>query len=103
MYQKRMIKCPNCGTFNTDRDQCSECNSPLNERKKKHETRKEKVKSELIEQVIYEKENPNLPERLKRHKYAVVRAFGWILFSVIWVVSAIVSAFVWFVTMVAAG
>ena len=98
-----MIKCPNCGAFNTDVDQCAQCDTSLIERTKKHETRKEKVKTELIEQVIYEKENPNLAERLKNHRYIVFRIFGWIIFSVIWVVSAIVSAFIWFVTMVAAG
>lgn len=103
MYQKRMIKCLNCGTFNTDVDHCTQCDASLNERTKKYEHRKEKVKSELIEQVIYERENPNLAERLKNHRFIVFRMLGWIIFSVIWIVSAIVSAFIWFVTMVAAG
>lgn len=99
----RKIKCPNCGTFNTNSINCLTCQTSLIEREQKHQIRKEKVKQEYIEQVMYEKENPSLPKRLKQHRYFLFRIVGWILFSVTWIVSAIVSAFVWFVTMVAAG
>ena len=102
MSNTRIIKCPNCGVFNTNREFCKNCNTLISN-KKKRELKKEKVQQEEIKKVIYEQENPNLAERLKKHPFFLYRIFGWILYSVILVVSAIGAGIAWFVAMVAAG
>ena len=98
----RNIKCPNCGVFNTDKEYCKNCNTLISNEKKRA-LREEEFKKEQIEEAIYELENPNLAERLKKHPSFLYKIVGWILYSAIMVVSAIGAFLAWFLTMVAAG
>lgn len=98
----RNIKCPNCGVFNTDKEYCENCNTLISNEKKRA-LREEEFKNEQIEEAIYELENPNLAERLKKHPFFLYKIVGWILYSAIMVVSAIGAFLAWFLTMVAAG
>ena len=102
MSGKRIIKCPNCGVFNTNRDYCEHCNTLISHQKKR-EIKEAKVKQTRIEAAIYELENPNLAQRLKKHPFFLYRIIGWVLYSSIMIVSAIGAGLAWFITMVAAG
>ncbi|MFD2530706.1 MULTISPECIES: hypothetical protein [Polaribacter] len=102
MASKRIVKCPNCGVFNTNREYCKNCNTLISHQKKR-ELKKQAVEQQEIEKVIYEKENPNLAERLKNHSNIFYRIFGWILYSVITIVSLIGAGLAWLIAMVAAG
>lgn len=98
----RIIKCPNCGVFNKNEENCTNCGTLLSEQKKR-ELKEEAYKKEEIAKVIYEKENPNLAERLKKHPNFLYRIIGWILYSAFMVVSIIGSGLAWFIAMIAAG
>ena len=102
MGNTKMIKCPNCGVFNTNREYCKNCNTLISHQKKR-ELKEQEIKQQQIEEVIYEMENPNLAERLKKHPNIFLRILGWILYSVVAVVSAIGAGLAWFIAMVAAG
>lgn len=102
MGNTRMIKCSNCGVFNTDREYCKNCNTLISDAKKR-EIKAAEVKQAQIDNVIYERENPSFAERLKKHPNFLYRIFGWILYSAITIVSAIGAGLAWFVAMVAAG
>jgi uncharacterized C2H2 Zn-finger protein len=98
----RIVKCPNCGVFNTNREYCKNCNILISH-KKKREIKAAEVKQEQIDEAIEELENPNLAKRLKQSPNAFYRAIGWIIYSVITVVSAIGAGLAWLIAMVAAG
>jgi len=102
MAEKRMIKCSNCGVFNTNKDYCTNCNALISHQKKR-EIKIEKVKQAQIKKAVYQIENPNLAERLKKHPNLFYRIIGWLLYSAIMVVSIIGAGLAWFITMVAAG
>jgi hypothetical protein len=102
MANQRIIKCSNCGVFNTNKDYCTNCNTLISNQKKR-EIKEAEVKQHLINEEIYKLENPNLAQRLKKHPFILYRIIGWILYSAIMVVSAIGAGLAWFITMVAAG
>ncbi len=102
MPNTRIIKCNNCGVFNTNKEYCENCNTLISDAKKR-ELKKEKVKQKEIDEAIYELEHPNLAERLKKHPFFLYKIVGWILYSAIMVVSAIGAGLAWFIAMVAAG
>ncbi|WP_091891725.1 hypothetical protein [Polaribacter sp. KT25b] len=98
----KTIKCPNCGTLNTGKKYCTNCNKSLTQEILLQE-KLEKIKQQEINKVIYKRENPNFIERLKKHSFFLYRIFGWILYSGFVVVSAIGAGLAWFIAMVAAG
>ncbi|PQJ78633.1 hypothetical protein [Polaribacter porphyrae] len=98
----RIIICSNCGTLNKNNDYCEFCNTLISDRKKR-EIKADEVKQKQIKEVIQELENPNLAERLKKHPNILYKITGWLLYSVITVVSAIGAGLAWFIAMVAAG
>ena len=98
----KIIRCPNCGTMNINRDYCSNCGTLISNDIKR-EIKEKEVKQKEIDEVIHELENPNLAERLKRSPNVFYRIIGWILYSVFTVVSAIGAAIAWVVAMAAAG
>jgi len=102
MAEKRIIKCSNCGVFNTNRDYCENCNTLISHQKK-IEIKEAKVKQAEIDEVIHELENPNLTERLKKHPNIFYKIIGWILYSSFTTVSIIGAGLAWFIAMVAAG
>ena len=102
MPNKRIIKCSNCGLFNTNKDYCTNCNTLISHQKKR-EIKEAEVKQHLINEEIYKLENPNLAQRLKKHPLILYRIIGWILYSAIMIVSLIGAGLAWFITMVAAG
>ena len=102
MANKRMIKCPNCGVFNTDKEYCTNCNTLISHQKKR-EIKATAAKQKEVDKVIYERENPNLAERLKNHSNIFYRIVGWVLYSAITIVSIIGAGLAWFIAMVAAG
>ena len=65
MSSKRIIKCPNCGTFNTNKEYCENCNILISHQKKR-ELKEAAVKQKEIDEAVYEIEHPNLAERLKK-------------------------------------
>lgn len=96
----RMIKCPNCGVFNTNRDYCKNCNTLISNEIKR-EIKAEAGKQKRVEEAIYEKENPNFVERLKKHPFFLLRYIGWLLYSVYFVVSAVGAGIAWFIATIA--
>lgn len=98
----RIIKCPECGTFNKNLDYCQFCNTLISHQKKRA-LKEINVKQIEVEKAIQKMENPNLAERLKKHPNLFYKTIGWIIYSVITVVSIIGGALAWFITMVAAG
>ncbi|TXD48810.1 hypothetical protein [Polaribacter sp. IC073] len=102
MANKRIIKCPNCGVFNTNKDYCTNCNTLISHQKKR-EIKEAAGKQQRINEAILEKENPNLAERLKNHSNIFYKIVGWLLYSAITVVSAIGVGLAWFIAMIAAG
>ena len=98
----RIIKCPNCGTFNKNLDYCKNCDVLISHQRK-IENKEKAVKQKQIDEAVYEIENPNLAERLKKHPNIFFKAIGWILYSVFMDVSAIGAGLAWFIAMVAAG
>lgn len=96
------IKCPNCDTFNKNRDYCKHCNTLISFQKKRAQ-KVEEVKQKQIKEVIYELQNPNLAERLKKHPNILYKIVGWCIYSVVTVVSLIGAGLAWFIAMVAAG
>lgn len=97
-----MIRCSNCGTFNTNKEYCTHCNTLISYQKKRA-IKVAAVKQQQIDAAIYQKENPNLAERLKKHPSLFYRIMGWLLYSVILVVSTIGAGIAWLIAMVAAG
>ena len=102
MSGKRIIKCSNCGTFNTNKEYCENCNTLISHQKKR-EIKEAEVKQTQINAAIYQLENPNLAQRLKKHPFFLYRIVGWVLYSAIMIVSAIGAGLAWFIAMVAAG
>ncbi len=102
MSGKRIIKCPNCGLFNTNKEYCENCNTLISNQKKR-KLKEASVKQAHIDKAVTELENPNLAKRLKKHPFFLYRVVGWILYSAFMVVSAIGAALAWFIAMVAAG
>jgi uncharacterized C2H2 Zn-finger protein len=98
----RIIKCPNCGTFNKNIDYCTNCNTLISHQKKR-ELKEEEVKQEQVNEAIYKLEHPNLAERLKKHPNFIYKTTGYILYSAITIVSLIGGALAWFIAMVSAG
>ncbi|EAQ40918.1 hypothetical protein [Polaribacter sp. MED152] len=98
----RIVKCPNCGVFNTNREYCKNCNTLISDEKKR-EIKAAEVKQEQIDEAIEELENPNLAERLKKSNNVFYRIIGWLIYSVVTVVSAIGAGLAWLIAMVAAG
>lgn len=97
-----LIKCPKCGTFNSNADYCTNCGELISH-KIKISLREEQIKEQHIEEIRWKMENPNWAQRLKKHKFIPYRIIGWIAYSAFMVVSAIGAAIAWFVAMVAAG
>ena len=102
MDEKRIIKCPNCGVFNTNREYCKNCGTLISYQKKR-EIKEAAVKQAQVDEAIHKLENPNLAERLKKHPFFLYRIIGWVLYSAITIVSLIGAGFAWLIAMVAAG
>ena len=102
MTKKRIIRCSNCGVFNTNADYCKECNTLISYHKKR-EIKETKVKQIEIDKALHELENPNLAERLKKHSNIFYKIIGWLLYSAIMIVTTIGTGLAWFIAMVAAG
>lgn len=98
----RMIKCPKCGVFNTNEDYCKNCNTLISNDKKR-ELKVAAFKQQHIDEAIYSLENPGLAKRLKQHPNLLYKIVGWILYSIISVVSIIGAGLAWMIAMVAAG
>jgi ribosomal protein L37E len=98
----RIIKCSNCGVFNTNKEYCDNCGTLISD-KKKRELKELEVKEKQIKEVIYELEHPSLAERLKKHPNFFYKIAGWVLYSIISIVTIIGSGLAWFIAMVAAG
>jgi ribosomal protein L37E len=99
---KKMIKCSNCGTFNEDKEYCGHCGNLISDQKKRT-LREEKVKEQEIQEFIYKIENPGVAKRWMKHPNIFVKIIGWMLYSVISVVSLIGAGLAWIVAMAAAG
>ena len=57
MSVKRIIKCSNCGIFNTNKEYCENCNTLISHQKKR-EIKEAKIKQTQIDEAIYELEQP---------------------------------------------
>jgi len=102
MITSKSIKCLKCNVFTTDADYCSSCGELISHKKKK-EIREDAIKEEMVAEEKRKLDNPNFVTRLKKHPNVFYRVFGYLLFSVIFVVSTIASALAWFIAMVGAG
>ena len=98
----RIIICSNCGTVNKNSDYCTSCNVLISDKKKRALKAKE-VKEKQIKEAIDDLENQNLTERLKKHPNIFYKILGWIMYSVITVVSIIAAGLAWIIAMIAAG
>ena len=102
MTKKSIIKCPNCGVFNTNKEYCTNCNTLISHQKKR-ELKVSAFKQQEVAKAVHERENPNLTERLKKHSNIFYRITGWILYSAITIVSLIGAGLAWLIAMIAAG
>jgi len=98
----RSIKCSKCSVFTTNSDYCKNCGELISYQKKK-EIKEETVKQEMVAEEKWKLENPSWVERLKKHPKLLYRLFGQLIFSVVFVVSAIGSLLAWGIAMLAAG
>lgn len=98
----RNIKCPKCAVFTTNADYCKSCGMLISH-KKKEEIRAEAINEQIVNEEKYKIENPNWVIRLKKHPFVVYRVLGYLMYSVIFVVSAIGSVLAWSIAMLAAG
>jgi len=98
----RSIKCTKCNVFTTNADYCKSCGTLISHQKKL-EIREEVIKDELIKEEKWKIDNPNWIERMKTHRSLSHRIIGHLLYSVVFVVSAIGSMLAWGIAMVAAG
>ena len=98
----RSIKCPKCAVFTTDADYCNNCGELISF-KKKEVLREQVIKQEMIAEEKFKIDNPNWVTRLKTHPFLLYRVFGHLMYSVIFVVSAIGSLLAWAIAMLAAG
>ena len=98
----RSIKCSECNVLTTNADYCKSCGKLISFQKKE-EIREEAIKQEIVAEEQWKIDNPNWIERLKIHPFIFYRIIGYLLYSVVFVISAIGSLLAWFVAMVAAG
>ena len=98
----KSIKCSKCNVFTTDADYCNNCGELISF-EKKQEIKEQILKQEMIDEEQFKIDNPNWVTRLKKHPFIVYRFFGYLLYSVIFVVSAVGSLLAWFIAMIAAS
>ena len=98
----RSIKCTTCNVFTTNADYCKSCGALISH-KKKQDLKAEDVKQEMIAEEKWKLDNPGWVERLKKHPFWLYKGIGYVLYSVIFVVSVIGSLLAWAIAMVAAG
>lgn len=96
------IKCPYCGTFNTNRDHCQSCNRLISHQKKQAARATQIVASELQE-IRKDLEKETTVKRFKRHPFFLIRMLGWCLQSIWFVLNVIGGLLAWFIAMFAAG
>ncbi|GGH45384.1 hypothetical protein IA57_03935 [Mangrovimonas yunxiaonensis] len=96
-----IIKCPNCGIYNTDSDYCKECNTILSYKLRREHAFK-KAQEERQKQNAAKEEKPAFFEKYLNHRYFLIRLIAktirsiWLVFMAIgmfiaWVVSAIAA------------
>ena len=98
----RSIKCPECNVFTADADYCKSCGTLISF-EKKEAIREQAIKQEIIDEEKWKLDHPNWVERMKHHSLLPYRIIGYLLYSVIFVVSAIGSLLAWSIAMIAAG
>lgn len=96
------VKCPHCGTFNTNKDYCQSCNRLISEQKKRAARATQIVEAELQE-IQKELGKETTVKRLKRHPFILVKILGWCLQSIWFVLNIIGGLIAWCIAMVAAG
>jgi ribosomal protein L37E len=96
------IKCPNCGTFNTNAEYCKNCNTPLSYKKRRElEHAKETDERRERERIQSEKE-PSFYIKYKDHRFLLVRIIVKAVYS-IWMAFVAIGMFIaWLITAIAA-
>ncbi|NOQ73083.1 MAG: hypothetical protein GQ574_13845 [Crocinitomix sp.] len=89
-------KCLSCGTWNKEEDHCSKCGNPISP--------KEIIKVETKKKKLEEANKPKgkfelFTERMKNHKYFLIRVFYKIGYSIGMVFAALGGFFAWMVAM----
>ena len=96
------IKCPNCGVFNTNRDYCKNCNTPLSYEERRAISHKKETKERNIRERIEKEQSPSFYEKYKDHRFLIVRVVVKIVHS-IWMAFVAIGMFIaWRVTAIAA-
>ena len=98
----KIIKCLECGTINENKEYCSNCNAIISDAKKRA-LKAQQLKEAQIKEEKFKLDNPSLTTRLKTHPNIFLKSIGWVLYSVITIVSIIGAGLAWFIAMVAAG
>jgi len=98
----RSIKCLKCNVFTNNADYCKSCGELISHQKK-IEIKKNKIKETLTEEEKWKLDHPNWVERMKQHPFMPYKIIGYLLYSVIFIVSAIGSLLAWSIAMIAAG
>ncbi|MGC1471460.1 MAG: hypothetical protein WA775_02615 [Psychroserpens sp.] len=97
-----LIKCPNCGAYNKNRDYCKHCDTLLSYEKKRELDVAKENKARRERERIQKEESPSFYEKYKDHRFLIVRVFVKITHS-IWVGIMAVGMFIaWLITAVAA-
>ncbi len=85
-------KCSKCGTWNKDEDRCTNCGTPISptlieeiREEKREEIRKSKPPSKLDKFV----------DAWKNHRFFLVRATFWVLYSIAFIFFSIAGFFAW--------
>ncbi|MEM6517018.1 MAG: hypothetical protein AAF688_12605 [Bacteroidota bacterium] len=96
------IKCPNCGTFNTNREFCRNCGTLLSSKKRRELAFKKEETERQERRRIKEEANPSFYDKYKDHRYWVVRVFATVTHYIALAFIAIGTFIAWLVTAIAA-
>lgn len=103
MTNLSIIKCNTCGTFNRNLDYCSNCGELINPtliRKENIDKRKKKQNEQRKKEQV-EAEN-SFFNKLRNHRFWIVRIFATILYSVWVIILAIGSFLAWLAATISA-
>lgn len=97
----RHIKCISCGTFNTNKDYCTNCGTVLSYEKRRKIAYANAEKKRKAEALLEKKNNPSFFEKHRNHRNLIVRVLVTIIHS-IWLGFIAIGGFIaWLITAIA--
>lgn len=94
------IKCKQCGEFNTNDTTCLTCGAPL-KTEKLHKTTMEKQHKERVSKPFEPPKILIILKQWQKHPNLFLKGLGYLLYSIGFVLFAVVSSIAWFIATVA--